>query len=77
MGSEDAVGEFLEANPDLRQHVVFHQTVKERGEVVQGPDSSELWCVGYVIVASREGRKACLELAQSVRERFDYKLLDE
>jgi biotin carboxylase len=77
MGSEDAVGEFLEANPDLQEHVVFHQTVKERGEVVQGPDSSELWCVGYVIVASPEGRKACLELAQSVRERFDYKLLDE
>ncbi|KAH6844652.1 hypothetical protein B0I37DRAFT_433114 [Chaetomium sp. MPI-CAGE-AT-0009] len=77
MGSEDAVLEFLEANPDLHEHVVFHQTVKERGEVVQGPDSSELWCVGYVIVASREGRKACLELAQSVRERFDYKLLDE
>ncbi|KAH6649500.1 hypothetical protein F5144DRAFT_521913 [Chaetomium tenue] len=77
MGSEDAVGEFLEANPDLQEHVVFHQTVKERGEVVQGPDSSELWCVGYVIVASPDGRKACLELAQSVRERFDYKLLDE
>lgn len=77
MGSEDAVLEFLEANPDLKQHVVWHQTVKERGEMVQGPDSSELWCVGYVIVASRSGRKDCLELSQRVRERFDYKLLGE
>ncbi|KAK4096460.1 glutathione synthetase ATP-binding domain-like protein [Parathielavia hyrcaniae] len=77
MGSEDAVGEFLDANPDLAKHVVFHQTVKQRGERVQGPDSSELWCVGYVIVASRTGRKECLELAQIARERFDYKLMDE
>ncbi|GAB1319779.1 hypothetical protein MFIFM68171_09989 [Madurella fahalii] len=77
MGSEDAVREFLEANPDLREHVVFHQTIKQRGEVVQGPDSSELWCVGYVIVASRQGRKECLELSERIRERFDYKLMDE
>lgn len=77
MASEDAVGEFLEANPDLARHVVFHQTVKQRGEVVQGPDSSELWCVGYVIVASRRGRKECLELAERVRARFDYRLMGE
>ncbi|KAK4155286.1 carnosine synthase [Chaetomidium leptoderma] len=77
MGSEDAVLGFLEANPDLREHVVFHQTVKQRGEVVQGPDSSELWCVGYIIVASRAGRKECLELAQRVRERFTYKLMED
>jgi hypothetical protein len=76
MGSEDAVVEFLDANPDLAKHVVFHQTVKERGEMVQGPDSSELWCVGYLIVASRTGRKECLELAQMAREKFDYKLMD-
>ncbi|KAL2147139.1 hypothetical protein VTI28DRAFT_569 [Corynascus sepedonium] len=77
MGSKDAVKEFLDANPDLEKHVVFHQTVKQRGELVQGPESSELWCVGYVIVAARTGRKECLELAQVVRERFDYKLIDE
>ncbi|KAL2133424.1 hypothetical protein VTI74DRAFT_2350 [Chaetomium olivicolor] len=77
MGSEDAVLEFLDANPDLAKHVVFHQTVKQRGELVQGPDSSELWCVGYVIVVSRTGRKECLELAQMVRERFDYQLMNE
>ena len=82
MGSEDAVGEFLDANPDLNKHVVFYQTVKEKGETVQGPDSSELWCVGYVIVASRkrgaeEARKECLELAQACRERFDYRLLED
>jgi hypothetical protein len=76
MGSEDAVVEFLDAHPDLAKHVVFHQTVKERGETVQGPDSSELWCVGYLIVASRTGRKECLELAQMAREKFDYKLMD-
>ncbi|KAL2257920.1 hypothetical protein VTK26DRAFT_8976 [Humicola hyalothermophila] len=77
MGSEDAVKEFLDANPELAKHVVFYQTVKQRGELVQGPDSSELWCVGYLIVASRTGRKECLELAQMARERFDYKLMDD
>jgi hypothetical protein len=79
MGSEDAVGEFLDANPDLREHVVFYQTVKQKGEVVQGPDSSELWCIGYVIVAATksDSRKKVLELAQLMRERFDYKLMEE
>jgi hypothetical protein len=77
MASEDAVGEFLTANPDLAKHVVFYQTVKQRGEVVQGPDSAELWCVGYAIVASRKGRKECLELAEEARRRFDYKLMED
>ncbi|KAK1981816.1 hypothetical protein LZ30DRAFT_719064 [Colletotrichum cereale] len=77
MASDDAVVEFLQANPDLRRHVVHSQTIKEKGEVVQGPDSSELWCVGYVIVATREGRRECLKLDREVRRRFDYKILDE
>ncbi|KAK7414832.1 hypothetical protein QQX98_006347 [Neonectria punicea] len=77
MASEDAVREFLEANRELQRQVVDFQTVKKKGEVVQGPGSSELWCVGYVTVASKEGRRACLELARQVRERFDYRLEDE
>ncbi|KAF4902670.1 Fumipyrrole biosynthesis protein C [Colletotrichum viniferum] len=77
MGSDDAVKEFLEANPDLERHVVHYQTVKEKGEVVQGPESSELWCVGYVIVASRKGRKECLRLDREIRERFTYKHMDK
>ncbi|KAH9236370.1 hypothetical protein K456DRAFT_1723113 [Colletotrichum gloeosporioides 23] len=77
MGSDDAVREFLEANPDLERHVVHYQTVKEKGEVVQGPESSELWCVGYVIVASRKGRKECLRLDREIRERFTYRLMDK
>ncbi|EQB51752.1 hypothetical protein CGLO_08685 [Colletotrichum gloeosporioides Cg-14] len=77
MGSVDAVKEFLEANPDLERHVVHYQTVKEKGEVVQGPESSELWCIGYVIVASRKGRKECLRLDREIRERFTYKLMDD
>ncbi|KAL3295059.1 glutathione synthetase ATP-binding domain-like protein [Colletotrichum asianum] len=77
MGSDDAVKEFLEANSDLQRHVVHYQTVKEKGEVVQGPESSELWCVGYVIVASRKGRKECLRLDREIRERFTYKLIDD
>ncbi|SPO04649.1 uncharacterized protein DNG_07334 [Cephalotrichum gorgonifer] len=77
MASDDAVLEFLEANPELREHVVHYQTVKTRGEVVQGPESSELWCVAYVIVASRQGRKECLELAQEVTKKFDYRLMGE
>ncbi|KAL1844008.1 hypothetical protein VTJ49DRAFT_6412 [Mycothermus thermophilus] len=76
MGSEDAVGEFLEANPDLAKHVVFYQTVKQRGEFVQGPDSTELWCVGYLIVASRRGRTEVLELSDAARKRFDYQLME-
>ncbi|KAH0439149.1 hypothetical protein CcaCcLH18_02944 [Colletotrichum camelliae] len=77
MGSDDAVGEFLKANPDLERHVVHYQSVKEKGEVVQGPESSELWCVGYVIVASKKGRKECLKLDREIRERFTYRLMDE
>ena len=77
MGSENCVVEFLEANPDLREHVVWTETVMWRGDTVRGPGSSELWTVGHVIVASREGRKECVEIAHRVRERFDYKLLDE
>ncbi|KAL0933682.1 ATP-grasp superfamily protein [Colletotrichum truncatum] len=77
MGSEDAVRDFLEANQDLKRHVVHFQTVKEKGEWVHGPDSSELWCVGYVIVVSKEGRRECLKLDREVRKRFDYILQDE
>ncbi|MBE3049802.1 ATP-grasp domain-containing protein [Candidatus Bathyarchaeota archaeon] len=77
MASEDAVLEFLEANPGLRRDIVHYQTVKGRGDVVQGPESNELWCVAYVIVASRKGRGECLELARVVREKFDYRLIGE
>ncbi|PGH27482.1 hypothetical protein AJ80_00722 [Polytolypa hystricis UAMH7299] len=75
MASDDAVLEFLEANPELRTHVVHYQTIKKKGDVVQGPDSSELWCVAYVTVASRKSRKECLELVQQVRKKFDYRLV--
>ncbi|KAK3346082.1 hypothetical protein B0T25DRAFT_571241 [Lasiosphaeria hispida] len=77
MGSDDCVVEFLEANPDLKEHVVWTETVKWKGDPVQGPASSELWTVGHVIVASRKGRKVCVEMAHRVREKFDYKLLGE
>jgi biotin carboxylase len=77
MASDDALLEFLDANPALRKHVVAHQTLKLRGDVVQGPDSSELWWVGAVTVMSRTGRKECLEIAQQVREQFDYRLMDD
>lgn len=77
MGAEDAILEFLTANPELKKHVPYHQTVKERGDVIQGPDASELWMIGFVIVVSRKGRKEWLELAQQIRDRFDYRLLDE
>ena len=74
MASEDCVVEFLEANPDLNEHVVWTETVKWKGDPVQGPASSELWTVGHVIVASRQGRKEAVEVAHRVRERFHYKL---
>lgn len=77
MGSENCVVEFLEANPDLKEHVVWTETVKWKGDTVQGPGSSELWTVGHVIVGSRKGRKECVEIAHRVRERFDYKLLED
>lgn len=77
MASDDAIGDFLEANPDLREHVPWYQTIKERGDVVQGPDASELWMVGFVVVVSRKGRAEWLERAQQIRERFDYKVLGQ
>lgn len=77
MASEDCVLDFLEANPDLKKHVVWYETVKEKGDTVQGPDSSELWMLGNVTVASRKGRKEAVEIAYSLRKRFDYKLLED
>ncbi|KAF1828648.1 hypothetical protein BDW02DRAFT_537819 [Decorospora gaudefroyi] len=77
MASNDAVEDFLAAHPHLRKHVVHHQTIIKKGERVLGPDSSELWCVGYITVASRKGRQECLELVQQVREKFNYKLEDD
>ncbi|KAJ4347640.1 hypothetical protein N0V95_005238 [Ascochyta clinopodiicola] len=74
MASDDAVGDFLVAYPDLQKHVVHHQTIIKKGDRVLGPESSELWCVGYITVASRKGRQECLELVQQIRENFDYKL---
>lgn len=76
MGAEDAIFEFLEANPDLRDHVPYHQTIKEKGDVIQGPDASELWMIGFIVVVARQGRKQWLELAQKIRDRFDYRLLE-
>lgn len=77
MASEDAVEESLVLHPALRNHIVHYQIIKKKGEVVQGPDSSELWCVAYVIVASRKDRKECLELVKQVREKIDYRLEGE
>ncbi|KEY70485.1 hypothetical protein S7711_09986 [Stachybotrys chartarum IBT 7711] len=77
MASENCVLDFLEANPDLKKHVVWFETVKGKGDTVQGPDSSELWMLGNVIVASRNGRKEAVEIAYSLRKRFDYKLLED
>ncbi|KAK5659570.1 hypothetical protein OQA88_772 [Cercophora sp. LCS_1] len=76
MASEDAVGEFLDANPEIGARVVYYQNIKDKGDVVQGPDSSELWCVGYIIVAA-DTREECLALCQRIRERFDYTLVGE
>ncbi|UPX19239.1 uncharacterized protein EKO05_0009508 [Ascochyta rabiei] len=74
MASNDAVEDFLVAYPDLQKHVVHHQTIIKKGDRVLGPESSELWCVGYITVGSRKGRQECLELVQQIREKFDYKL---
>ncbi|CAO2658291.1 Nn.00g060140.m01.CDS01 [Neocucurbitaria sp. VM-36] len=77
MASDDAVEEFLAVRPALRKYVVHYQTIRKKGDFVEGPDSSELFCVGYIIVASRNGRHECLKLAQQVREEFDYRLEDD
>lgn len=77
MGSGDAVEDFLVSYPDLEKYVVHHQTIIKKGCRVLGPESSELWCVGYITVASRKGRQECLEIVQQIREKFDYKLEGE
>ncbi|EMD85231.1 hypothetical protein COCC4DRAFT_153122 [Bipolaris maydis ATCC 48331] len=74
MASENAVEDYLVENPDIRKHVVHHQTVRKKGEFVEGPDSDELLAVGYIIVASKTSRRQCLELARQISETFDYKL---
>ncbi|KAF2019958.1 hypothetical protein BU24DRAFT_365726, partial [Aaosphaeria arxii CBS 175.79] len=74
MASSDAVGDFLVENPGLREHVVHHQVLRKKGEFVEGPDSKELLAVGYIIVASRKGRRECLQLAKEIREKFSYRL---
>ncbi|KAH7084356.1 hypothetical protein FB567DRAFT_80170 [Paraphoma chrysanthemicola] len=77
MASTDAISDFLDANPALRTSVVHHQILRKRGEFVEGPDSSELLAVGYIIVASREGRRECLQLAKRIRDSFDYRLVED
>jgi hypothetical protein len=77
MASANAVEDYLIANPALRKHVVHHQILRKEGEFVEGPDSSELLAVGYIIVASRKGRQQCLELAKQIVESFDYRLEDD
>jgi hypothetical protein len=77
MASTDAVEDYLIANPALRKHVVHHQILRKKGEFVEGPDSSELLAVGYIIVASKNGRRECLELAKQIVESFDYTLEDD
>ncbi|KAJ8112843.1 hypothetical protein OPT61_g4884 [Boeremia exigua] len=74
MASENAVEDYLVANPDIREHVVHHQTLRKKGEFVEGPDSNELLAVGYVIVASKNSRRQCLELAKQIWQTFNYKL---
>ncbi|KAH7072066.1 hypothetical protein BKA63DRAFT_492714 [Paraphoma chrysanthemicola] len=77
MASTDAISDFLDANPALRTSVVHHQILRKKGEFVEGPESSELLAVGYIIVASRQGRKECLELAKRIRDSFDYRLEED
>ncbi|RYP71909.1 hypothetical protein DL771_004512 [Monosporascus sp. 5C6A] len=55
MASEDAVLEMMDNYPSMRGFIVDYQTCKRKGDMVQGPDSGELWCVAYVTVASRRG----------------------
>lgn len=75
MASEDAIVDFLKEHPELDQHVVHHQTIIKKGDLVRGPDSPELWCIGYITVASREGRRECLKLASQVQRTFKYKIV--
>ncbi|RYO94784.1 hypothetical protein DL766_000047 [Monosporascus sp. MC13-8B] len=77
MASKDAVIEMIDKYPSMREFIVDYQTCKRKGDMVQGPDSGELWCVAYVTVASRTGREECLEMVQWVREHFTYKLEGE
>ncbi|GKT54170.1 ATP-grasp superfamily protein [Colletotrichum tofieldiae] len=77
METEDAMEELMDRYPWLRDCIVDYKTCKKRGDVVQGPESAELWWVAYATVASRVGRKDCLEKVQFVKDHFAYKLVNE
>ncbi|KAH6686235.1 hypothetical protein F5X68DRAFT_208578 [Plectosphaerella plurivora] len=78
METGDAIEELLEKHAErLKGCVVDHRTCKKGGSTVQGPDSSELWYIGWVSVASRESRADCLEKVRFVRDNFSYKLVGE
>jgi hypothetical protein len=78
METEDAIEELLEKHAEgLNGCIVDHRTCKKGGSTVQGPDSSELWYIGWVSVMSRESRADCLEKVRYVRDNFSYKLVGE
>jgi hypothetical protein len=74
MALENAVEDYLVANPDIWKNVVHHQILRKKGEFVEGSDSNELLAVGYIIVASKTSGRQCLKLAKQIWETFDYKL---
>ena len=74
MKTEDAILDLFARNPALRDHVVDYNTAKRRGDFVQGPDSQELWWIGYISVISHEGRKDLLNRIQQIRKEFIYEV---
>ena len=74
MASADAVQDHIIANPAIRANIVHYQVLRKKGEYLEGPDSSELMAVGYVIVASRKSRHECLKLSKQIIVGFDYRL---
>ncbi|KAH8588421.1 hypothetical protein B0O99DRAFT_693466 [Bisporella sp. PMI_857] len=74
MKSKDAVREFLENFPELRDRVPDFKTQKRGGDVLEGRLATALWWIGYISIYSRAGRKDCLRLVNFIRENFSYEV---
>ncbi|MCJ1250449.1 hypothetical protein MMC30_007677 [Trapelia coarctata] len=74
MKTEDAGLQLYEKYPDLMANVPEHKTWVKKGDVLKGPEASELLWLAQFLVVSRDGRKEVLRLGQEIRDKFQYEL---
>ncbi|PSN66238.1 glutathione synthetase ATP-binding domain-like protein [Corynespora cassiicola Philippines] len=74
MKSADAAKEFLDAHPSFGSHVVDYYTRKKGGDILEGPDATELWWIAYFSVIDRASRRSLLERVEFVQQNFKYEV---